>query len=248
MLVIVELISPCVLPVHATVDIIIVSSSGYLNLNGYYYVVGEVKNIGDKAYAASVSVTFFDSNNDILYVRTQNASLHVIFPDRKSPFDLSLPDLVKSAMVDHYTMVTNYYEVQSKPLGLVFLWNTSRFEPWGTYERIIVEGEIKNVGTQICSAVYVYATYYSGANGTGYVVESDSRVVISGWNPGETLSFSLWHVITPGRKPLYVSHAVTAESNEYALTPEFSPNMLLSIFVIVTLITVVLAKKKMLHR
>jgi len=210
---------------------ILPTHSGYINDLGFYYVVGEVKNIGDTAVGdIKVNATFYDVDGDFVANGSGNAKLDVLIPGRKAPFIITLYSGELSLQVYNYSLwLTAFSSVENKPLGLEILSKSSLFEPPKVYR---VNGTIKNIGTKDTFFVRVIATFY---NGTGNAIEAMLNYSApSGILSGDTASFEILLNSTTAAK--VHDYVLEAESFDYLLVPEFDPIILVSSLVMLTLV------------
>jgi len=219
-------------PAEATATVeILPTHSGYINDQGFYYVVGEVQNTGDTPIGdIKVNATFYNVNGDFVANGSGNAKLDVLIPGRKVPFVITLYSGELSVQVYNYSLsLTAFSSVENKPLGLEILSNSSFFEPPEVFR---VNGTIKNIGTETTFFVRVIATFY---NETGNAIEAMLNYSApSGISSGDTASFEILLNSTTAAK---VHHYVLeAESWDYLLVPEFDPIILASSLVMLTLV------------
>jgi len=225
--------------VYASPQIDILTHSGWLDSIGCYHVSGEVENIGDSpANFVKITATFYDSTDTVVATSFSYTMLEVLLPGRKSPFDILLTDTGQAAKVHHYSLSVTSSPADSIPLGLEILSNSSYVDDVGCMH---VVGEIKNVEAETTTYVMVVATFY---NSTGHVVAaafaySDPSDIDS----GQTAPFEILLTDTD-RVSLVASYALTAQSDQYALIPEFSPVIMTSLFMILAMFAVVSMKEK----
>jgi len=233
------LVASFTLPAKATVELNILNVGGYLDYYGWYRVVGEVKNVGDQAVKwVRVKVFFYNASDNLLCTEDHYTILDTINPGRKSPFEVILSNEVLASEVDHYSVTVLSYDVTAaKPIGLNILTNSSYIDEWGD---MIINGTIKNIGTEAAESVRVIATYCN-ADGNVMAVEyaytSPSHI-----EPDLTLPFEI-ELYQDERIPYITSYELTAESSQYAIVPEFSLIILLPLLITFSLVRVVLAKK-----
>jgi len=223
---------------YAAPQINILTHSGWLDSTSYYHVSGEVENVGDSpANFIKIAATFYDSNDTVIATSFSYTMLKVLLPGRKSPFDILLTDTEQAAKVHHYSLSVTSSSADSIPLGLEILSNSSYVDDVGCMH---VAGEIKNVEAETATYVMVIATFY---NSTGHVVAaafaySDPSDIDS----GQTAPFEILLTDTD-RVSLVASYDLTAQSDQYALIPEFSPTVIASLFIILAMFAVVFVKK-----
>jgi len=227
--------------VYATAEISILSHSGWLDSIGSYHVSGEVENVGDGAASfVRVTATFYDLSDTVVATFFPFAYLNVLLPGRKSPFEVILLDTTQAAKVHHYSLSVEFSATSPIPIGLEILSNSSYIDAVGFMH---VVGEIKNVATGTATLVKVITTFYDQ---TGNVVATAFRYSSpSDISPGQKASFDL--VLThKNRVPLVATYALTAESNQYAIVPEFQ-TWSLTLLILITL-TATMTTYKRLYR
>lgn len=202
--------------VKAPPQIVILSHTGYIDLLGFYNVVGEVQNTGDQAARyVEIIATFYNSSNVVVGTSFTYSDVSVLSPERKSPFRILLADTTQVLKTDHYSLNVDFTPAASLPQGLEILSHSSYTD---TLDFIHIVGEVKNIGNAIATYVQVIATCYDD---TGKVVEEGFTFS----NPndieaGQTAPFEI--LITGENKELVTSYTLTAESTQYAEIPEFN--------------------------
>jgi hypothetical protein len=225
--------------VAAVGNVEILSSSGYLDAQGYYRVVGEIKNVGDEAVAfVQVTVTYSDSENNNFTTRSNLSMLNVILPGRKSPFEVFLYDISQSSVVESYVLSLTFSPANSKPLGLEITANSSFTDGQGYFHII---GNITNTGTEIAMGLDFAVTYYDD---TDWVVAAKSEPLDPEFNyldPDQTSRFEIV-LDEVNRIPLVKKYELTAESVQYAVVPEFSTLTLILAVLLVSAISLAVCK------
>jgi hypothetical protein len=202
-------------PIKALDDVVILSHSGYLDSSDYYHVVGEVKNIGEQAVnLVQLTATFYQSDDTLITDRIALTMLNTILVDRKSPFDITLLDLIESSKVHHYTITLTYSNTTTDSEGLEILSHNSQQNNSGYF----ITGEIKNIGNEKAQNVKVIATYYNNGN----VVAANITLldpIHSDLEPNQTLPFTI--SMTDGNIISHIeSYELTAGSLQYAIKLE----------------------------
>ena len=221
-------------------DIAILSNSIYqtygfspFNFNqGDYHVTGEVQNTGTQALHFNLTGTFYDSTSKIIgtaYLTDTQPDfgpsyLHVILPGKTSPFELFLSRFNQTGdfiMVDHYTLTINTSPARLFKQGLEITQQDSH-ETDGT---LIINGEIKNIGTDYIDGFNVYATFFNNqgeviavsSEGGGYIQTDSSGK--SGFPPNNNTSFqvTLSDFTHGGRLQQVDRYELTAEGYDYSL-------------------------------
>lgn len=231
---VVFLLSVILLPtsVRAAPQIEIVSHTSYLDFIGYYNVVGEVHNTGDQAAKdVLITATLYNSGNEVIATPISYTRLDVLLPDRKSPFRIVFVDIAQSALVDHYSLDVDFTPTDSIPEKLEIISHNST----SGSGMLIIAGEIENTGDLEATLVEVIATGYDEA---GNVVEEDRSYLtpthVLGAHQKATFQIGMMGV----NVDLINSYELTAESDIYALIPEF--NSYLSIILTVAVVSIAL--------
>jgi hypothetical protein len=205
----------------------------------WYHVVGEVENTGDVAVKwIEIEATFYDES-DAMRATENDYIMSTLNPGRKAPFEITLMNEVLAAEVHHYDVRIVSYDIATpKPIGLEIPYQYDYIDRW---DRMIIYGEIKNIGSMTATSVNVVATYYdTDGNVVGsartYVQPSDIQ-------PNLTIPFeiSFWDT---DRVDYVDSYALEAESNEYVLVPEFSTwSSILLILIVFTVATAICRRR-----
>jgi len=233
--------------VKATAELNILNDTGYLDDFGYYRVLGEVKNVGDQAVEWwDIKASFYNASDNLLCTEVFHTSmvstgvLDTINPSRKSPFEIVLYNEVLASEVDHYSVTVLSYKVTAiKPIGLKILKNSSYIDEWGD---LIINGTIKNIGTLTAESVNVVATYYDAGGNViafSYCYTNPSHI-----EPSLTFPFEIELSSFPYPITNITSYVLTAESNEYAIVPEFPILLILPLFMIATLVVAIAYRRK----
>lgn len=219
------------LPTVNAVDIVIHDNhSPYVSSLGTFHVVGEVENMGIQSVAfVSITGTFYDSNNTEIVTDSSFATLEIIPPGVKSPFEVVLTDLNQTEKVHNYTLAVGEYSVTTKNLTktLLILSNSSYISVSG-YLNIV--GEVKNNGSSESTTNFVAATCYD-ENGSVVCVKS-SLTDPQNLDPEQTAQFNLL-VNDKNQSAKMHSYVLQVQSSEAILIPEFP---LSYIFIFLTLL------------
>jgi len=191
---------------------------------GDYQVAGEVQNVGTLSLHFNVTAEFYNSNNEIIgsgFLSDSHTSyLHVLLPGKKSPFVIFFSRFNEEGdfrPVDHYSLKITSSPANLYQSGFEILSQTSH-ETRGT---LLIEGEIKNIGTEYVDGFMVFATFY---NETGEVVavasEGGGYAGIKGFPPNQTAYFSTKiedFTQYGGRLQRIDRYELTAEGYDYSL-------------------------------
>jgi hypothetical protein len=228
-------------PVVNAVDIVIHDNhSSYISSLGTFHVVGEVEHMGIQSVAfVSITGTFYDSNNTEIVTDSSFATLEIIPPGVKSPFEIAVTDLNQAEKVHNYTLAVGEYSITTKNLTktLLILSNSSYISVTG-YLNIV--GEVKNNGSSESTTNFVAATCYD-ANGSVVCVES-SFTDPQNLDPEQTAQFNLF-VNDKNQSAKMDSYALQVQSSEAILIPEF-PLSFIFIFLALLFALVIMRRAK----
>jgi hypothetical protein len=202
-------------PVKAE-EVSIVNHQGYLDASGYFYVCGEVQNIGGTA-AKNVYVKIAFTSDSGVVEDPVATVLNVLLAGRKAPFYERASE--QGSLVKSYSVELMDLTMPSEDLPEVLTIVSSKSEiDFNDY--MTVTGTVENDGAETAIYTRVYATFYDGPSGTGNVVAVASGVAEPyNLDPGQTGNFQMGFSVTPGKS--YVSYVLTAESAQYAATAEY---------------------------
>ena len=180
--------------------------------------MGEVQNAGSQAVNfVQVTATFYDSHHVVIDSRFDLTMLYVILFGRKSPFEIALLDVAESARVSHYSLSVTYLETNEIPMKLEILSHSKYTDAEGNMHII---GNLKNLGDETLINAKVVATYYDASSQVvaaaliGFDPELTGDI-----NPNQTEPFEI--ILDKTRAQYVQTYALTAESNQYAMIPEF---------------------------
>ncbi|MCZ2807725.1 MAG: FxLYD domain-containing protein [Candidatus Bathyarchaeota archaeon] len=187
-----------------------------------YYVWGEVRNDGDvPAGSVWITVEFVEYEGFPIAVGGGEPMLSVIHPGETSPFEIqySGPEVEE---IEDYNFEFEFSPTNALPTGLEIVSNSS--DSPGN-----IVGEIQNIGTEPTTQITVAASFY-GASG---LVGTASTSIPSTLDPGENATFSI-ALEYSDLVPEVESYALTAQSQEYAVIPEF-PMWISMLLILITL-------------
>lgn len=228
-------------PAQASGDVHILSHSSFVTSLNTLYVVGEVENTGDTATEfTKVNATFYDSGNHVIATGIGYSTLDILLPGRKSPFAVMLLEDDGALDVDHYTLEVLWREhEEGKPLGLEILSSSQNID---ALDFLHVTGEIKNTGTTTAGSVMLCATFYDAAGTVvGRTWEDADPTDLA---PNQTGTFDV-ELIYSTQIAKVASYSLSAESEDYALIPEFP--MLTTLFagLVIAALAVVVYKRQL---
>lgn len=135
----------------------ILSTSDFYDGTGFLHIVGEVKNVGDLSLKhVNVSVVCYDASNNRIAFESKNASIDVLLPGQKSPFEIILEDVYH---MSHYEVVASSYKTTNilPYRTLKFISHNSSRDETG---RLHIVGEVENTGDKNATGVEVIAAFY----------------------------------------------------------------------------------------
>ena len=234
-------------PVAPTSSAVIQNNSSYVDISGDYHIVGEVKNTGDVwLQSILVSATLKDQNGATVDVKQGSPWLQHLPPQGAVGFDVTEPDVAKSAMIRSYTLTLTYQIGQPKAVLLKIdsLTSTKNSLGW-----IQIQGEVMNVGNSASDNTTVSGTFYGSDGKVVFVTFTTPNDVTI--QPGASETFTLT-IVDSGRSSLVSRYSVAAESNEYTsilpytAVPEFSWQSTIMAWVALAL-GITMIRKKTLH-
>jgi hypothetical protein len=218
-------------PIVNAVEIVVHDNhSSFVSSVGTFHVVGEVENMGVQSVAfASITGTFYDSNNTIIVTESSFATLEIIPPGVKSPFEVVVTDQNQAEKVYNYSLAVTESSVTTKNLTktLIILSNSSHISLSGFLN---IVGEVKNNGSSESTSTLVAATCYDG-NGKVVAIESGFTDP-QNLDPEQTAQFNLM-VDDENQSAKVDNYAFQVQSSKAILIPEFTLSL---IFVFLTLL------------
>lgn len=136
----------------------ILSHSSYYN-SGYFYVVGEVQNLGNNNIEfVKIVATFYNSAGEIIGTDFTYTELDILTPNQKSPFEVnSWPNEIN---VDHYELSVQYRTTSDSPYSNIEVLSHSSFVEYSYYKII---GEVQNTGSSFIEFVKIVITFYDSS-------------------------------------------------------------------------------------
>ena len=218
-------------PIVNAVDIIVHDNhSSFISSVGTFHVVGEVENTGSQSVAfVTITGTFYDSNNTMIVTESSFATLEIIPPGVKSPFQVIVTDQNQAEKVHNYSLAVTDSSVTTKNLTktLIILSNSSHISLSGFLN---IVGEVKNNGSSESTSTRVAATCYD-ENGKVVAIESGFTDP-QNLNPEQTAQFNLM-VDNENQSAKVDNYTFQVQSSEAILIPEFP---LSYIFIFLTLL------------
>jgi len=207
---------------QANLNVTLLSHTGYIDLSGYYHVVGEVQNVGDHAiHNVIVEVSYFNIDDEFIDKRFDKTMLNIILSDRKSPFDIMLLDEYKSNNVKDYQINITYSETNDVGKYIKILNYSSSIDEAGMLQ---IKGSIINLGEYTARNIKIIATYYDDKGDVVAANYVDVDPEFNYLNPNQMKEFEI--LLEEDRSILVDKYELTAESSIYALiqTPSVENN------------------------
>jgi len=197
----------------------ILSHSSYVGILGWYWVVGEVQNVGSQPLDyVRVTATYYRSNGIMVGTASAYIELDILNPGRKSPFLIIYTDTARIPDIDHYSLAISSFSPASALPGKLKILSSEGYIDQSGYVHVI--GEIQNLGSTTATFVKLIATFYDQ---TGKVVaEGDVYSDPYDVQSGQKAPFDL-RLSEKIRVPLISTYALTAQSTQYSLQLADSP-------------------------
>jgi len=203
--------------VSAENDIIIVSHRGIFD-GSWYWVFGEVENVGSENYTnVMLEFIFYNATGDRIWSHEQIISLKYLLEKRRSPFSYILTETKVAKQVTSYEVKVKSYDViqNNRPCKL-------RITYHHPYNDSIL-GIIENAGDSETRFIVIYATFYD----KDYSVIAIESYVISKLEPsgrgGDKSTFDIGFPQKFSSDFKSVEYySLTAESIEYSVQEEVS--------------------------
>lgn len=218
LLAVLVLLSVCagVKPVFAAPNAVIQNDTSYVDISGFYHVVGEVKNTGDVwLQFIQVSASFKDQNGVVLDIKPATPWLLRLPPNTAAGFDAIELNTTLAAKIRTYSLTLTYQPAQ--PLSILLRVGniTSSKNALGWLQ---LQGQVANIGDSISEYTIVTGTFYGADGKVVYVAfTSPTQATIQ---PGTSQPFTL-SVVDTTRVKLVSTYSVAAESSQYVSVAEF---------------------------
>jgi hypothetical protein len=234
-------LSAFVSQVGAVGTVNIISHTGYLDSLGNYHVVGEVQNVGNQAVTfIQVSARFYDTYNVAIASRFDLTMLNVLLVGRKSPFEIALLDVAESAKVIWYSLSVTYLETSPIPLKLEISAQSSYKDGDGIMH---ITGNLKNLGNEKLMNAKVVATYYDASSHVIAAALTSFDPELTGEiYPNQTASFEI--KLSKEKSQYVTTYALAAESNQYAMIPEFPVNLTWTLFALSSFLAILICRRR----
>jgi hypothetical protein len=130
----------------------------YVDETKVMHVLGEVRNESDNAMGnILITVSFYDSEGNLLEKFQRIIALRVINPGDSSPFEILYIDQQKVNMVANFTVSATGQETEPKEKRLKIISSNSRLDPLGTY---YINAAARNEGQETATNAIMIATLY----------------------------------------------------------------------------------------
>lgn len=227
------LVTVAIKPVAAAPNAVIQNEGSYVDVAGYYHIVGEVKNTGDVwLQFVRISATLKDQNGAIVDMPFTYTTLNRLPPDIATGFDLVELDTMRSAQVRSYSLSLEFQQAESLSNHLVVTNITSSKDSLGWLQ---ILGEVQNTGDSISEYTEVIGTFY-GTDGKVVDVTftfTDPTTV----QPGGQQPFKLI-ILSAERSSLVNTWILQAQSQQYTSVPElpWQPALFLAATILLSLL------------
>lgn len=204
-----------VVNVRAQVDEVqILSHSGSTTPQGWYRVVGELKNFGDRFLSVTVNFNYYDANGSLIVSKNSSTALTVISPNRTAPFGNYLTNPEASRVRSYDISIISYVETnQAKPYSL-------SIEPQKVrYDNTTIYGIIENNGYVAANKTMVYATFYDKDGGVVDLSSTDPGTV-EDIPKAQNTWFMIGHYVLSNIFERAKWFSLTAECLQYSLEKE----------------------------
>lgn len=197
-------------PVAAAPDAVIQHDASYVDISGFYHVVGEVKNTGNVwLQFIQISASFKDQNGVVVDIKPAPPYLLHLPPNASAGFDTIELNTTLAAMIRSYTLTLTYQMSQPMSAKLVITGLTSSKNSLGWLQ---VQGQVTNTGDSVSTYTLISGTFYGADGNVVYVAyTSPTQSTIQ---PGTSQPFTLT-VFDTTRVSLVSNYSLVAESLEY---------------------------------
>jgi hypothetical protein len=206
------LLTACVAikPAAAAPNAVIQHDASYVDISGFYHVVGEVKNTGDVwLQFVQVSASLKDQNGVVVDIKPASPYVTRLAPKASAGFDAIELNTTLAAMIRSYTLTLTYQMSQPMSTKLVIGGLTSSKDSLGMLQ---LQGQVTNTGDSVSTYTVISGTFY-GADGKVVYVAFTSPTQ-STIQPGTSQPFTLT-VFDASRVSLVSNYSVVAEGLEY---------------------------------
>ncbi|MDH5795820.1 MAG: FxLYD domain-containing protein, partial [Candidatus Bathyarchaeota archaeon] len=193
----------------------------------YAYLTGEMKNVGTKNTYYDVFFALYDETGRIVDAGYYAGLTSILVPEQKSPFEIQvwpLHDITPPIRIESYELFPQCMETTVESYEEFEVLSHTSYV--GSYPPIIergmiVEGEIKNVGSRDATGVGVIATFYD-AEGRVVGVSHDGWMVDRNLRAGEVDSFKLVPMTGEEWYGKVASYILQVTCHEYVLPSSIS--------------------------
>ncbi len=196
--------------VAAEPSAVIQHDASYVDISGFYNVVGEVKNTGNVwLQFIEISASLKDQNGVVVDIKSATPWLFHLPPNASAGFDAVEMNTTLSAMIRSYTLTLTYQISQPMSAKLVIGSLSSSKNSLGWLQ---VQGQVTNTGDSVSTNTVITGTFYGADGKVVYIAfTSPTQPTIQ---PGTSQPFTL-SVFDTTRIGLVSSYSVAAESLQY---------------------------------
>ncbi|HXG07874.1 MAG TPA: CFI-box-CTERM domain-containing protein [Nitrososphaera sp.] len=153
---------------HAYADFSFHNQFSYIDETKIMHILGEIRNDSDSAMKnVRITISFYDSEGNLLDEYQRAPALQVINPGESSPFEILLLDSDTVERVANFTMTAQGQNTELKEKQLEIISSNSRLDILGTY---YINAAARNNGQERADNAIMIATLY----------DKDGRVIAIG--------------------------------------------------------------------
>lgn len=139
--------------------LLILSHSTYVDIYGYFHLVGEVQNIGESnTEQNTILVSFFDENGVVYATGSGPCYRQIIAPDEKSPFEIVF---LRAPQSDNYRLTADWQTTDMEQREDVTFRDV--MSSTDADSRYVVTGEIVNEGSDPIDHAMIICTCYDAS-------------------------------------------------------------------------------------
>lgn len=190
----------------------IIQSSSFIDSNGFFHVVGELKNNNPVPVTVNVTSTLYNSSNTPLGKDSAHTLLDVVRPNEISPFEIIIFNSNVSPNIAKYSLDVVAEQANPKPSALLMNINSSYVNSSGHFH---ITGKITNQANTDATDVIVTGSFYS--NNT-IVEASVTQPTPPDIPPEQSAVFDI-NVKGPSENKIN-NFTLNAQSQQYAISTE----------------------------
>lgn len=138
----------------------IIQSSSFIDSNGFFHIVGELKNNNPIPVTVNVKSTLYNSSNTPLGKDSAHTLLDVVRPNEISPFEIIVFNQNVSPNIAKYSLDVVVEQDNPNPSALLMNINSSYVNSSGYFH---ISGKISNQANTDATDVEVIGSFYSNS-------------------------------------------------------------------------------------